>query len=142
MEGVKNRILSNSPNPLAIRACLDRVDRPIRLMPGLIHFFLPFVFWILSLVGILFAPFWAQIVLGIMNGNAIAAMFNIGHSALHGSLFPKTWMNRVAGLIAMAPALKPVTSWIHVHNYLHHSFTNIKEKDASFAPLSPTEYNI
>ncbi|WP_368412031.1 fatty acid desaturase [Synechococcus sp.] len=26
--------------------------------------------------------------------------------------------------------------------YLHHSFTNIKEKDASFAPLSPTEYNI
>ena len=77
-----------------------------------------------------------------MNGNAIAAMFNIGHSALHGSLFPKTWMNRVAGLIAMAPALKPVTSWIHVHNYLHHSFTNIKEKDASFAPLSPTEYNI
>ena len=142
MEGIKNRILSNSPNPLAIRACLDRVDRPIRLMPGLIHFFLPFVFWILSLVGILFAPFWAQIVLGIMNGNAIAAMFNIGHSALHGSLFPKTWMNRVAGLIAMAPALKPVTSWIHVHNYLHHSFTNIKEKDASFAPLSPTEYNI
>ena len=77
-----------------------------------------------------------------MNGNAIAAMFNIGHSALHGSLFPKTWMNRVAGLIAMAPALKPVTSWIHVHNYLHHSFTNIKEKDASYAPLSPTEYNI
>jgi len=141
MEGVKNRMLASSPNPATIRASIDRVDRPIRFMSGFIHLFLPIVLWILSLIGIFFAPFWAQIVLGIINGNAIAALVNIGHSALHGSLFPKKWMNKAAGLIAMAPAMHPVTSWIYSHNYLHHSFTNIKEKDP-FSPLSPFEYNI
>ena len=136
------RITSNSPTPAQIRVCIDRVNRPIRLMPGFIHFFLPLVLWNLSLIGICFAPSWSQIVLGIINGNAIAAMFNIGHNALHGSLFPKTWMNRVAGRIAMAPSFHPVTSWIHSHNVLHHGNTNIKERDAGFAPLSPVEYNM
>lgn len=136
------RITSNSPTPAKIRVCIDRVNRPIRLMPGFIHFFLPLVLWNLSLIGICFSPSWSQIVLGIINGNAIAAMFNIGHNALHGSLFPKTWMNRVAGRIAMAPSFHPVTSWIHSHNVLHHGNTNIKERDAGFAPLSPVEYNM
>lgn len=136
------RITSNSPTPAQIRVCIDWVNRPIRLMPGFIHFFLPLVLWNLSLIGICFAPSWSQIVLGIINGNAIAAMFNIGHNALHGSLFPKTWMNRVAGRIAMAPSFHPVTSWIHSHNVLHHGNTNIKERDAGFAPLSPVEYNM
>ena len=133
---------ARSPNPATIRVCTDQVDRTIRLMPGLVHFFIPIIVWLLSLVGIFLAPTWAQIILGIINGNAIATMFNIGHSALHGTLFPYAWMNRVAGRIAMAPSLKPVTSWIHAHNVLHHGYTNIKEKDAGFAPLSLAEYNV
>ena len=121
---------------------MDQVDRTIKLLPGLAHFLLPIVCWIVSLVGIFFVPVWIQIILAIVNGNAIATMFNMGHNALHGTLFPQAWMNRLAGRIAMAPSFHPVTSWIHSHNVLHHGYTNIKEKDAGFAPLSLVEYNM
>ena len=134
-------ITVGSPNPVTIRKCLDQVDWTIILMPGLVHFLIPFAVWFLSLVGVFLAPIWAQLILGIINGNAIATMFNIGHSALHGTLFPHAWLNRVAGRIALAPSLKPVSSWMYAHNVLHHGYTNIKEKDAGFAPLSLVEYN-
>jgi omega-6 fatty acid desaturase (delta-12 desaturase) len=100
------------------------------------------VVWFLSLVGIIFAPFWAQIVLCVINGNAISTMFNMGHNALHGTLFPHAWMNRIAGRIAMAPSFHPVTSWNYSHNVLHHCYTNIKERDAGFAPLCPADYSL
>lgn len=121
---------------------MDQADRTLKLLPGLAYFLLPIVCWIVSLVGIFFVPVWTQIILAIVNGNAIATMFNMGHNALHGTLFQQAWMNRFAGRIAMAPSLHPVTSWIYSHNVLHHGYTNIKEKDAGFAPLSLVEYNM
>ena len=40
----------------------------------------------------------------------------------------------------MLPPLHPYTAWTHNHNGLHHGFTNIKEKDPGFPPLSLEEY--
>ena len=129
-------------NRATIGASIFQVDRTIKLTPGFVYFLLPILLWLLSFVGIILSPFWAQLILGIINGNAIAAMFNMGHNALHGTLFPQAWMNRLAGRISMAPSFHPVTSWLHSHNTLHHGYTNIKDKDAGFPPLSPADFKI
>ena len=112
-----------------IRSSVNENDRIKGILPGLFHFSLPLIVWICTLVGIIFAPWWAKIILGLINGHAIGVMLIIGHDALHGILFPKRWMNRLAGRISMAPAFHPVTSWVHSHNGLHHGFTNIKGKN-------------
>ena len=49
-------------------------------------------------------------------------------------------MNRLAGRAPCLPALHPFAAWVHNHNGLHHGFTNIKEKDPGFPPLSLHEY--
>jgi len=123
-----------------IRSSVNDNDRIKGVIPGLFHFLLPLLVWVCSLIGILLAPWWAKIILGLINGHAIGVMLIIGHDALHGILFPKRWMNRLAGRISMAPAFHPVTSWVHSHNGLHHGFTNIKGKDAGFPPLNFAEY--
>ena len=125
-----------------IRSSVNENDRIKGILPGLFHFSLPLIVWICTLVGIIFAPWWAKIILGLINGHAIGVMLIIGHDALHGILFPRRWMNRLAGRISMAPAFHPVTSWVHSHNGLHHGFTNIKGKDAGFPPLNLEEYRM
>ena len=123
-----------------VRSSVNDKDRIKRILPGLFHFSLPLLVWMTSLAGIIFAPWWAKIILGFVNGHALGAMLLIGHDALHGTLFPKRWMNRLAGRISMAPTFHPVTSWVHAHNGLHHGFTNIKGKDIASPPLSLEEY--
>ena len=128
------------PEITEVRSSVHDNERIKRILPGLFHFFLPFLVWICTLVAIVFTPWWAKIILGFLSGHAIGVMLLIGHDALHGLLFPIRWMNRLAGQISMAPAFHPVTSWVHSHNGLHHGFTNIKGKDAGFPPLSLAEY--
>ena len=79
-----------------IRSSVNENDRIKGILPGLFHFSLPLIVWICTLVGIIFAPWWAKIILGLINGHAIGVMLIIGHDALHGILFPKRWMNRLA----------------------------------------------
>lgn len=128
------------PKVNEIRACINNKERIKKTFLGLFHFFLPLLVWVGSLAGIILAPWWAKSIIGLVNGHAIGIMLIIGHDALHGSLFPQRWMNRLAGRISMAPAFHPVTSWVHTHNGLHHGFTMIKGKDAGFPPLALQEY--
>jgi omega-6 fatty acid desaturase (delta-12 desaturase) len=131
-----------TPNPpvTEVRSRIDDDHRGKSIRQGLFSFFGASAFWLLTLIGIALLPWWAKIPLAVLNGLAISVIFVVGHDAGHGSLFPIRWMNRLAGRIALLPALHPFTAWVHNHNGLHHGFTNIKEKDPGFPPLDPSEY--
>ena len=128
------------PGPTAVRGRLAEQRRRKTLASGLKAFLRAVAVWLLLLAGVMFAPWWAKIPLALLNGAVIGTLFIVGHDAGHGSLFPKRWMNRLAGRISLLPALHPFSAWVHNHNGLHHAFTNIKEKDPGFPPLDPTEY--
>jgi omega-6 fatty acid desaturase (delta-12 desaturase) len=110
-------------------------------MLGFLSFTCTLLLWCLSLVGVIYSPWWlSKVIFGIINGNAISLMFLVGHEACHGVLLPKKWMNSMAGKIALAPAFHSRIAWIHTHNYLHHKYTNIKEMDPSIAPWDIKDY--
>lgn len=123
-----------------VRNRIDDEHRVKSMREGLASFGVAAFVWIVTLVGIALLPWWAKIPLALINGCAISALFLAGHDAGHGTLLPRRWLNRLVGRISLLPALHPFTAWVHNHNALHHAFTNIKEKDPGFPPLSLEEY--
>ena len=110
-------------------------------MLGFLSFTCTVLLWCLSLVGVIYSPWWlSKVIFGIINGNAISLMFILGHDACHGGLLPKKWMNSVVGKIAFAPSFHSRIAWIYNHNYLHHKYTNIKEMDPGIAPWDIKDY--
>src|SRR5687768_3980310 len=98
----------------------ERQQRALGL--GLASFLGSALMWLLLLVGVALAPWWAKAPLAILNGIAIGVMFIVGHDACHGILLPRRWMNRLAGRLCLLPALHPFAAWVHNHNGLHHGF--------------------
>src|SRR5438045_2316554 len=129
------------PTPAAVRAQLPGDAHHKSTLFGVTLFAVPFALWAATLVGIVVVPqWWAKLLLGLANGSFIGITFVVGHDAGHGSLTPRRWLNRLIGRVALLPSLHPYSSWTHTHNGLHHGFTNIKEKDPGFPPLSPEQY--
>lgn len=128
------------PNAPEVRETILDAHRVKSYLRGMTAFVVPLMAWAGLAVAIVFVPWWAKILLGFLNGIAIGVMFIVGHDACHGSLFPMRWLNRLTGRISLLPALHPCTAWTHNHNGLHHGFTNIREKDPGFPPLSVGEY--
>ncbi len=128
------------PTVQVVRQRLDDRVHARSLGQGLKSFLGSGSLWLLTFVGIILLPWWAKVPLGILNGMALGVFFIVGHDAGHGILFPRRWMNRLGGRICLLPALHPFAAWVHNHNGLHHGFTNIKEKDPGFPPLSVAEY--
>ena len=80
---------------------------------------------------ILFVPMSAPLalVLWAVMGLGMAGIgMNVMHDALHGSWSKKAWVNRVLGDSIYLLCGNPFT-WKVQHNYLHHTFTNIKGLD-------------
>lgn len=136
--GAKTTLLG--PPVGEVREFIPDTERQRAWVPGLATFLLPGLAWLLTLTGVMFAPWWAKVPLGALNGIAVGVLFIVGHDACHGILLPRRWLNRIAGRFCLMPALHPYTAWVHNHNGLHHAFTNVKEKDPGFPPLSPDEY--
>jgi omega-6 fatty acid desaturase (delta-12 desaturase) len=130
----------NGPAVAEVRARIEDAQRQRGLWLGLASLAVPTVVWLVTLAGVLVAPWWAKVPLGIVNGMAIGVLFIVGHDACHGILVPYRRLNRLCGRWGLLPALHPYASWVHNHNGLHHGFTNIKEKDPGLPPLSPDEY--
>lgn len=129
------------PTPAVVRSHLPGDAHSRSTAIGVTLFVIPFTLWIATLGCIVLVdPWWAKALLGVVNGMFIGIVFVVGHDAAHGSLTPSRWLNRLIGRLALFPSLHPYTSWTHTHNGLHHGFTNIKEKDPGFPPLSLAEY--
>jgi omega-6 fatty acid desaturase (delta-12 desaturase) len=136
-------LIKPEPDSAAVRNQVGDQYRVKSLKSGMASFGIAAAVWLVTFAGILFLPtwmWWAKVLLALINGSAGSALFLAGHDAGHGTLVPKRWMNRLIGRICLLPALHPFTAWVHNHNVLHHAFTNVKEKDPGFPPLSVDEY--
>jgi omega-6 fatty acid desaturase (delta-12 desaturase) len=133
-------LVSCGPSAAHVRRQLDDNLRQRILWLGSASFVAGTIAWLCTMAGFILAPWWAKGPLAVLNAFAIGVLFIIGHDACHGTLLPRRLWNRIAGRICLLPSLHPYTSWIHNHNGLHHGFTNVKEKDPGFPPLSLSEY--
>ena len=83
----------------------------------------------------------ALIVLGwLFTGNAISALFVIGHDAAHGALFKSKNLNYLIGQTAMLPSLHAYSVWAYGHNRIHHAFACCRHLDFVWHPVSANEY--
>jgi len=78
--------------------------------------------------------------LSVLAGILTSLLFVIGHDACHQSLTPRRWLNRLLGTLAFLPSLHPFSLWELGHNRIHHRYTNRREKDYVWEPLSLAEF--
>lgn len=79
-------------------------------------------------------------ILGSIQGLVIVFLFVVGHDCCHGSYTNNTKINGIFGRIAFLPSLHNFGLWELGHNKIHHGFTNLKQQDYTYTPLSPDEY--
>jgi acyl-lipid omega-6 desaturase (Delta-12 desaturase) len=98
--------------------------------------------YIAAFFGAGFAPrLWLQLACGIALGPLIALLFRIAHDCGHESHLASRRLNRIVGRLSNLPCYHPYSLWILFHNWRHHTFTNLKDRDYIWVPLSKTEYN-
>lgn len=81
------------------------------------------------------------IIFMFLNGLSISLCFVVAHDLCHNALFKTRWLNELWGRIIFAPSLTPFSPWHLEHNIMHHNFTNLKEADVIWMPLSVAEFN-
>ncbi|MFK7982271.1 MAG: fatty acid desaturase [Saprospiraceae bacterium] len=74
--------------------------------------------------------------MGAMTG----ILFIVGHDSCHGSFTKNKLMNGLLGRLSFLPSFHSFSLWELGHNKTHHAFTNHKDKDYVYTPLSPQEY--
>jgi len=93
-------------------------------------------------IGAGFAPWlWLRLACGLTLGPLIALLFRIGHDCGHGSHFASRRANRIVGRLSDLPAYLLYSMWILFHNWRHHNYTNLKDRDYVWVPLSKAEYD-
>ena len=70
----------------------------------------------------------------------VGRLFMLGHDACHQSLTPSRRLNRALGTIALTVCWHPYSLWDFGHNRIHHRFTNLRDLDYVWEPLTPDEY--
>ena len=125
-----------------VRAHLPEGCRTKSTVKGVILFLMSASAWAATFTGTLMLPGWAlKTLAALANSVCVAALFVVGHDACHGSLTPRSWLNKLIGRLAFLPSLHPYSSWDHSHNGLHHSWTNLRGKDPGYAPFSKREFD-
>jgi len=99
-------------------------------------------FYAVSLAGAMFlSGLPARVACAAAEGLAIAMLFTLGHDACHGGLTASSTMNAALGRLCFLASLFPFSPWEHGHNHLHHGWTNLRDKDYAWRPLSLAEYD-
>jgi omega-6 fatty acid desaturase (delta-12 desaturase) len=86
------------------------------------------------------APTLLRAAAGLCAGVLLAVLFVVGHDACHGSFTSQSWLNATIGRIAFLPTATPFSTWELSHNHTHHVYTNLKQFDHVWTPLSLHEY--
>ncbi len=109
---------------------------------GVLAFLVAGLLYGAAFYGTLAAPWWPlQMACAVLAGLFIGTWFITGHDACHGSLTPHDGLNQALGRVALLPAWTPFVTWHYAHNRIHHSYTNLREKDYAWAPFSKEEYD-
>lgn len=99
------------------------------------------LFYAATLVGaVADLPLWANLVSAAANGLAIGLLFVIAHDAVHLSLVPGAFWNRVIARVVLTPHLHSASLWELGHNRSHHRKTNYRAIDYVWAPSTLEEY--
>ena len=81
-----------------------------------------------------------QLLAGVLAGLVIGRLFILGHDACHQSFTPHRKLNRWLGRLVFMPSLTPYSLWDIGHNVVHHGYTNLKDFDFVWQPLSLDAY--
>ena len=90
---------------------------------------------------ILTHSWWATLLLWVLAGFAVAAMFVAGHDAAHGTLTDNNRLNVWLGHILFVPSLHNFEAWVLGHNRVHHGHTVKRGLDFVWHPLTVDGYN-
>lgn len=124
-----------------IRGVLPAESRDRSTIKGVCYFAISAAVYWGTFVAISLAPAWpVRIAVAVLNGLTIGIVFIVGHDACHGSLTPRSSLNRWLGRLAFLPSLHPYSAWEYSHNGLHHGWTNLRGKDPVYCPLTLEEY--
>lgn len=97
--------------------------------------------YVLAIAGILMIHhWWAQLLLGLLAGSAVAFMFVWAHDAAHGALFENRHLAEILGTLFMLPSFNMYRLWAFGHNRVHHGFTSLTPVDWIWRPWTPQEY--
>jgi omega-6 fatty acid desaturase (delta-12 desaturase) len=124
-----------------IRDTLPGASRERSTVKGVAYFAVSVAVYCTSFALIAYpAGWWGRVGLALANGLAVGILFIVGHDACHGSLTPRSTLNRWLGRLAFLPSLHPYAAWEYSHNALHHGWTNLKGKDPVYCPRTVAEY--
>jgi omega-6 fatty acid desaturase (delta-12 desaturase) len=90
---------------------------------------------------ILTHSWWATLLLWVLAGFAVAAMFVAGHDAAHGTLTDNDRLNVWLGHVLFIPSVHNFEAWVLGHNRVHHGHTVKENLDFVWHPLSVDGYN-
>ena len=86
------------------------------------------------------APWYADLLLGLVIGYCYAAMGFLAHEALHGALVGSRRLQNALGYLGLGPVLVSPILWRTWHNQIHHGKTNMGDADPdSFGTLARYE---
>jgi len=124
-----------------VRGALPAASRDRSTRRGLTYFVVAAVLYGSTFAAIGLASSWAVRLLSLAaNGLSIGVLFIVGHDACHGSLTPKSTLNRWLARIALLPSLHPMAAWEYSHNALHHGWTNLRGKDPVYCPRTLADF--
>ena len=124
-----------------IRAAMPSETRERSTLKGISYFAVSAGIYWFTFVIIAVADSWpARIALAVLNGLTVGIVFIVGHDACHGSLTPRSPLNRWLGRLAFLPSLHPYAAWEYSHNALHHGWTNLRGKDPVYCPRTLEEF--
>jgi len=84
---------------------------------------------------------WIRVACSLALGPLIALLFRIAHDAGHGSHLPNARHARIICRLSQFPSYHPYSIWLLLHNGRHHAFTNLRDRDYIWIPLSKAEYD-
>lgn len=120
----------------AVRGGTDQRSAP----KGLLILVADLGVYVALLAGILVLPVGYAALCSLALGLSIALLFIIAHDACHGSFTPVPWLNTLIARVCFLPSLFPLSPWEYGHNQVHHGWTNLREKDYVWRPLSLDDY--
>lgn len=77
-----------------------------------------------------------KILFGVATGFVIGRLFILGHDACHQSFTKHRRLNAWIGRLVFLPSLTPYSLWNVGHNVVHHGYTNLKDVDFVWQPLT------
>ncbi|MGB3636188.1 MAG: fatty acid desaturase [Rivularia sp. (in: cyanobacteria)] len=83
----------------------------------------------------------ANFIFSVYIGLVLGQLFLIGHDSCHQAFAKSPLLNKILGRFTFLLTLHSYTLWALEHNVKHHGYTNIKDKDPVWTPMTKKEFD-